>query len=309
MTFEKSENTALSIDLHGLSCASPVFTASGTFGYGEEFEDFVDMPRLGGIVVKSVSVEPRIGNRPQRIVETASGMLNAIGLQNVGLDEFLEKKLSFLREYHTNVVVNIAGRQEKDYIEVAERLSGENSIAALELNLSCPNVKEGLQFCESPAAIEQMVKEVKKVSSKPLWVKLSPNVSDNAPQAKAAEAAGADAISAINTLRGVAIDIKYRKPILGNRSGGLSGPAIKPVALFFVWQIYQAVKIPIVGIGGICTARDVIEFILAGATAVQVGSANFRDPDVTMKIVDGLEEYCRENGVDNILDLRGVAWE
>jgi dihydroorotate dehydrogenase (NAD+) catalytic subunit len=206
-------------------------------------------------------------------------------------------------------VVNIAGRQEKDYIEVAERLSGENSIAALELNLSCPNVKEGLQFCESPAAIEQMVKEVKKVSSKPLWVKLSPNVSDNAPQAKAAEAAGADAISAINTLRGVAIDIKYRKPILGNRSGGLSGPAIKPVALFFVWQIYQAVKIPIVGIGGICTARDVIEFILAGATAVQVGSANFRDPDVTMKIVDGLEEYCRENRVDNILDLRGVAWE
>jgi len=179
----------------------------------------------------------------------------------------------------------------------------------LELNLSCPNVKEGLQFCESPAAIEQMVKEVKKVSSKPLWVKLSPNVSDNAPQAKAAEAAGADAISAINTLRGVAIDIKYRKPILGNRSGGLSGPAIKPVALFFVWQIYQAVKIPIVGIGGICTARDVIEFILAGATAVQVGSANFRDPDVTMKIVDGLEEYCRENRVDNILDLRGVAWE
>jgi dihydroorotate dehydrogenase (NAD+) catalytic subunit len=298
----------LRIQLPGLECASPVFTASGTFGYGEEFEDFVDFSRLGGIVVKSVSVEPRVGNRPQRIFETPSGMLNAIGLQNVGLQEFIDKKLPVLQRYPTRIVVNIAGKGVDDYVRVAEALTGRQGVDCFELNLSCPNVKEGLQFCESTASIENVVRSVRKVTTLPLWVKLSPNVADNAPLAKAAEAAGADAISAINTLRGVGIDLKTRKPVLGNLSGGLSGPAIKPVALFHVWQIYRAVKIPVIGIGGICQAEDVLEFILAGASAIQVGCANFRDPDVTMTLIDGLEDYLEKHHVNHIWDLRGEAW-
>jgi len=299
----------LKINLHGVEFANPVFTASGTFGYGQEFEDFVDFRRLGGIVVKSVSREPRIGNRPQRLHETPSGMLNAIGLQNVGLEEFLKDKLPTVREYPTRVIVNVAGRTEEEYVEVARRLSEASGVDALELNLSCPNVKEGLQFCESSAVIEGLVGKVRAVTKLPLWVKLSPNVADNTPLAKAAEAAGADAISAINTLRAVAIDLKTRKPALGNVSGGLSGPAIKPVALFHVWQIYNAVKIPVIGIGGIVSGRDALEFILAGASAVQVGSANFRDPDVTMCIVEEMEEYLDLHKVAHVWDLRGQAWQ
>jgi dihydroorotate dehydrogenase (NAD+) catalytic subunit len=288
---------------------SPVMTASGTFGYGQEYADFVDFARLGAVVVKSVSLKPRIGNKPQRLFETPSGMLNSIGLQNVGLDEFLEKKLPVLREYPTRVVVNIAGRTEEEYIEVAARLEGIPGIDALELNLSCPNVKEGaIAFGQSGPAIESVVGKVRARTKAPLWVKLSPNVSDSATLAKAAESAGADAICAINTLHGIGIDAAKRRAQLGNIAGGLSGPAIKPVALYHVWKIYEAVDIPVIGIGGICNAEDVIEFILAGATAVQVGSVNFRDPDVTMTIMDGLEEYVRCEGLGNIGDIRGAVW-
>lgn len=301
--------TALKIHLAGMEMTNPVMTASGTFGYGMEFADFVDFSRLGAMVVKSVSLEPRAGNAPPRLYETPSGMLNSIGLQNVGLEEFIEHKMPLLRQYPTKLVVNVAGRTEQDYVEVVERLSEVSGIHALELNLSCPNVREGgLAFGQSSCSVESLVSKVRPRTKLPLWVKLSPNVADNAPLAKAAEAAGADAISAINTLRGIAIDVKKKKPFLGNTIGGLSGPAIKPVALFHVWQIYQAVKIPVVGIGGICNAWDVIEFILAGASAVEIGSANFRDPDITMQIVDELEEYLKQNNVRHLWDLRGAAW-
>jgi len=300
----------LKTNLCGVEFANPVFAASGTFGYGEEFADFVDYRRLGAIVVKSVSLEPRVGNTPPRLFETASGLLNSIGLQNVGLEEFLREKLPRLRRYPTRVIVNIAGQTEPEYIEVTEQLSEEDGIDALELNLSCPNVKEGsIAFGQSASVIERVVGKVRKKTALPLWVKLSPNVADNAPLAQAAEAAGADAICAINTLRGIAIDVPSRRPFLGNTIGGLSGPAIKPVALYHVWQIYQAVKIPVIGLGGICTARDALEFILAGASAVQVGSANFRDPDVTMKIVRGLEQYVERENVGHIEQLRGAAWK
>jgi len=299
----------LGINLCGIDFVNPVLTASGTFGYGQEFADFVDYRRLGGIVVKSVSLEPRVGNVPPRLFETSCGLLNSIGLQNVGLDEFLREKLPALRQYPTKVIVNIAGRTIDEYVEVAERLSATAGIDALELNLSCPNVKEGdIVFGQSSAAVEKVVGAVRKKTQLPVWVKLSPNVADIAPLAQAAEASGADAICAINTLQGIAIDVKTRRPFLGNTIGGLSGPAIKPVALFHVWEIYQVVSIPVIGIGGICTAQDAIEFVLAGASAVQVGSANFRDPDVTMRIVDGLEHYMEEAEVDHIWDLRGAAW-
>lgn len=295
----------LHVNLAGIAMNTPVMTASGSFGFGEEFADFVDLNRLGGVMVKGTTLKPRRGNDGVRITETPMGMMNCIGLENPGVEVLLTKTLPRLKQYGMNVIVNISGGTVDEYGELAAMLDVPE-VAAIELNVSCPNVKEGgIVFGTDPKAAAAVVKAAKAKTDKPVILKLSPNVTDIVTMAKAVEAAGADVISLINTLLGMEIDINTRKPTLGNITGGLSGPCIKPVALRMVWQVANAVKVPIIGMGGIASANDAIEFILAGASAVAVGTANFTDPAITMKICDGINDYLKANGIDNVSDLVG----
>jgi len=301
----KTPHTA--VEIAGVRFKNPVLTASGTFGYGLEFANLMDLNAIGGIVVKGLSMTPIKGNPPPRVYETASGMLNAIGWQNVGATEFVAKKLPALRNYDTNVIVNIVGFELNDYLEVTRFLNDCPGIKALELNISCPNVKKGgFHFNKNPKDTFTITAETKKASRHlPLWVKLSPNVTDIREFAKACEDAGADAISVINTFVGMAIDVERRRPRLRFMTGGLSGPAIKPVALRMVWEACQAVKIPVIGVGGIANTNDALEFLIAGARAVQVGTANFYQPDASQRIALGLQEYCRSHSIENINEIIG----
>jgi len=297
----------LSVNLNGFKLKNPVLTASGTFGYGEEFADFIDLNRLGGFVVKGTTLLPREGNDYPRMAETPMGMLNAVGLQNKGVEYFCSQIYPTIKHYKTAVIVNLSGSQISDYVAGAAALNELDNIPAIELNISCPNVKEGgMAFGTSCASASQVVKEVRAVYRKHLMVKLSPNVTNISEIARSVEAEGADSVSLINTLLGMAIDVKTRKPKLSTITGGLSGPAVKPVAIRMVWQVYQAVKIPVCGLGGIMNAEDAIEFILAGASCIQVGTANFIDPTVTIKIIDGITEYCEKNHVNSISELTGA---
>lgn len=295
----------LATNLAGIAMETPVLTASGTFGFGEEFSDFVSLRRLGAVVVKGTTLRPRRGNDGVRMAETPAGMLNSIGLENPGVDFFLQTILPRLSPYGMNVIVNISGSSADEYGELAKLLDVPG-VAGIELNVSCPNVKEGgILFGTLPDAVSEVVRAAKANTKKPVILKLSPNVTDIVPIAQAAERAGADALSLINTLLGMAIDIHTRRPVLGNITGGLSGPAVKPVALRLVWQTAQAVKIPIIGMGGIMTAEDAIEFFLAGASAIAVGTANFVDPAVTENIIQGIEQYLMRYQVDDIQALVG----
>ena len=291
----------------GLTIKNPVMTASGTFGYGTEYEDFIDLNRLGGILVKGTTLHPRQGNPYPRMAETPSGMLNAVGLQNKGVDYFCEHIYPKIRGYETAMIVNLSGSQVEDYIETAEKINALEDIPAIELNISCPNVKEGgMAFGVTCAGAASVVRAVRAIYDKTLIVKLSPNVTDITEIARAVEAEGADSISMINTLLGMAIDAEKRRPVLSTITGGLSGPAVKPIALRMVWQTSQAVKVPIIGMGGIASATDAIEFLLAGASAVEVGTYNFVDPAVTTQIVDGIEDYMLRHGITDIQDLIGA---
>lgn len=297
----------LRVNIGSLELQNPVMTASGTFGYAREFEHLVNLHRLGGIVVKGISLEPRAGNPPQRIVETPCGMLNAIGLQNVGVERFITEKMEYLRGIGVPVVVNILGDSVDEYRQLAERLVGVAGIGALEINISCPNVKKGgVAFGTIPAMARAVTEAVKTVADKPVMVKLSPNVSDIVEMAKAVEDGGADSISLINTLIGMAIDLNTRKPVLANVIGGLSGPAIKPIALRMVYQVAAAVKIPVIGIGGIESTEDALEFMLAGASAIQVGTANFVNPRVSEQLVDGIGDYVRFHDLASVRELIGA---
>jgi dihydroorotate dehydrogenase (NAD+) catalytic subunit len=296
----------LSVNIGGITLKNPVMTASGTFGYGKEFESFVDLNRLGGIIVKGLSLNPSKGNAPPRIIETPSGMLNAIGLENIGIDGFIAEKLPFLKTIATPVFVNIYGTTIEEYAKLAARIDSVESIAGIEVNISCPNVKAGgIAFGVDCRAAAEVVAAVRKETVKPLMVKLSPNVTDIVEIAKSVEGAGADSISLINTITGMLIDIETRRPKLANITGGLSGPAIKPVALRMVWQVARAVKVPVIGIGGIFTAEDALEFLIAGATAVQVGTANFVNPGATVEILDGIKRYLEKYQMDDIIELIG----
>ena len=291
----------------GLTIKNPVMTASGTFGYGLEYGDFIDLNRLGGVLVKGTTLHPRQGNPYPRMAETPSGMLNAVGLQNKGVDYFCEHIYPTISGYDTAMIVNVSGSQVEDYIETAEKINALEGIPAIELNISCPNVKEGgMAFGVTCAGAASVVRSVRAVYDKTLIVKLSPNVTDITEIARAVEAEGADSISMINTLLGMAIDAEKRRPVLSTITGGLSGPAVKPIALRMVWQTAQAVKVPIIGMGGIASAADAIEFLLAGASAVEVGTYNFVDPSVTTQIVDGIEDYMRRHGFTDIQDLIGA---
>lgn len=294
----------LAVEIAGLKLKNPVMVASGTFGYGEEYSPYIDLNRLGAIVTKGLSIKPKLGNPTPRIIETASGMLNAIGLQNVGIDAFIKDKLPFVRQFNVPVIANFFGNTLEEYGEAARMLSDGDGVHALEVNISCPNVKEGgIVFGTDPKAAASVISLVRQSTKLPVIAKLSPNVTDITTMAKAVEEAGADAVSLINTLTGMAIDVKTRRPRLANITGGLSGPAIKPVAVRMVWQVVNAVKIPIIGIGGIMTAEDALEFIIAGATAVQVGTANFINPTATMDIIDGLDKYLVDNNISDIKEL------
>lgn len=298
----------ISVKLGSLELSNPVIAASGTFGYGLEFVPFVDLNRLGGLSTKGLSLKPRIGNPVPRVFETASGMLNAIGLENVGLDKFRDEKLPLLEKYRTRVIVNFFGETVREYAEMAEKLSQLDRIDALEMNISCPNVEEGgLAFSSNPHIVEQVVQAVRPVTQKFLIVKLSPNVTNVCEIAQAAEAAGADTVSLVNTYVGTALDINTRKPFLANGTGGLSGPAIKPIALNMVYQVARTVGIPVIGMGGIRSAEDALEFIMAGASAIQVGTANFFDPAVTIKIIDGISQWCSEKGIRTLEEIRGKS--
>jgi len=298
----------LRVRLGNLQLRNPVMTASGTFGYAREFSQLVNLHRLGAVVVKGISLEPRPGNPPPRVVETACGMLNAIGLENVGVQGFLDQKMNFLRGMNSRVIVNILGDSVEEYGLLAERLTGVEGIDALEVNISCPNVKKGgVAFGTVPEMAAEVTRAVKDRTDLPVIVKLSPNVTDITLMARAVEDGGADGVSLINTLIGMAIDPRTRRPRLANVIGGLSGPAIKPVALRMVWQVARAVSIPVIGIGGITTADDAIEFLLAGATAIQVGTANFYQPRAAESIVDGLRTYLSEQGEDSIRSIIGAV--
>jgi dihydroorotate dehydrogenase (NAD+) catalytic subunit len=300
----------LKVRIGPLRLKNPVLTASGTFGYGREFSSLMDLNRLGGIVVKGLSLKPRQGNPPPRIVETPCGMLNAIGLANVGLEGFLKHKLPWLRKLDTNVIVNIYGHSVAEYGAVAAGLRGVDGIAAIEVNISCPNVKEGgMAFGTDPDMSARVTASVVKEADKPVIVKLSPNVTDVRKIALAVEDAGADALSLINTLTGMAIDIDRRIPVLANVSGGLSGPAIRPIALYMVRQVVKTVHIPVIGIGGIMSHKDALEFLIAGACAVQVGTANFVHPQTALHMIDGLREFCRDHGVSGIKEVIGTLRE
>ncbi len=296
------------VKIAGVEFKNPVMTASGTFGSGMEYADFVDLNRLGAVVTKGVANVPWPGNPVPRVAEVYGGMLNAIGLQNPGMDVFIERDLDFLKKYDTKVIVNVCGKSVEDYLEVVERLSDEDRVDMMEINVSCPNVKEGaIAFGQNKDALYDITSRIKKISKKPIIMKLSPNVTSIAEMAKAAEAAGADAISLINTITGMKIDIYKRKFALANRTGGLSGPAIKPVAVRMVYEASHAVDIPVIGMGGIANAEDAIEFIMAGATAIAVGAMNFHDPYTTEKVVAGIEEYMQKCGVEDINEIRGIV--
>lgn len=300
------EHPDLRVNIGPLMLRNPVMTASGTFGYGEEYASLVDLNRLGAVIVKGISLEPRSGNPPPRIIETACGMLNAIGLENVGVERFISEKLPFLRQLEPPVIVNILGDSIEEYSRLAGRLNDVAGVAALEVNISCPNVKKGgVAFGTVPEMAAAVTRSVRRATGLPVIIKLSPNVTDIALIARAVEDAGADAISLINTLLGMAIDIRTRKPRLANLFGGLSGPAIKPVALRMVWQAARAVSVPVLGIGGITTTEDALEFIMAGATAVQVGTANFYRPKATVEIIAGLDSYLRQQGLSSIGQVIG----
>jgi dihydroorotate dehydrogenase (NAD+) catalytic subunit len=297
----------LKTDIGGIELENPVMTASGTFGYAVEFEELVDLNRLGGIIVKGLSLKPSMGNKPPRIVETACGMLNAIGLENVGIEAFVKEKLPFLKKLSTPVFTNIYGKSISDYALLAARIDELNEIAGIEVNISCPNVKAGgLAFGVVPETAAEVVSAVRKKTSKPLIVKLSPNVTDITQIARAVEGAGADSLSLVNTITGMSIDIETRRSKLANITGGLSGPAIKPVALRMVWQVAQSVKIPVIGVGGIVCAEDALEFLIAGAAAVQVGTANFVNPHATIDIIEGIEEFLIEKKISSIRDIIGT---
>lgn len=295
------------VNLAGVTLKNPVMEGSGTFGSGVEYSEFVDLNQLGAVVTKGVANVPWPGNPTPRIAETASGMLNAIGLQNPGIDVLIERDIPFLKQFDTKIIVNVCGKTTEDYIEVVERLA-DTDVDMLEINISCPNVKEGgIAFGQDPKAVEAITKAVKAKAKQPVIMKLSPNVTDIKVMAKAAEAGGADVLSLINTLTGMKIDINRQTFAIANKTGGLSGPAIKPVALRMVYEVANAVKIPIIGMGGIATADDAIEFILAGATAVSVGTANFTNPCATIDVVKGIETYMKKHGVQNINDLIGIV--
>ncbi len=305
----KGREVSLNVNLGGIELRNPVTTCSGTYGFGEEYAPYVDPASLGGIAVKGLTREVRPGNPMPRLAETPSGMLNSIGLQNPGIDEFIARYLPELRQLDTKVLANIAGNSVEDYAYVTSRLEEAGGIAGIEVNISCPNVKHGgIQFGTDPKMAAQVTRAVRKNTKLPVIVKLSPNVTDITEIARAVVDAGADAVSLINTLLGMAIDIRSRRPVLANVLGGLSGPAVKPVALRMVWQVSQAVKVPVLGMGGILTATDAIEFMLAGATAVAVGTGNFVNPRAPLEIVAGIEEYCRANGVRDVNELVGAAW-
>lgn len=297
----------MSVQIAGIDLRNPVMTASGTFGYGQEFAEYVDLEKIGAFVTKGLSLKPRAGNPTPRIVETPGGMLNAIGLQNVGIDAFIEKKVPFLRSVNTPAIANFFGNTIDEYAELAGRLDAIPEIAALEVNISCPNVKQGgIVFGTDPKCAADVVSACRRAAKKPLIVKLSPNVTDVVAMAQACADAGADSLSLINTLTGMAIDLGRRKPVLANITGGFSGPAIKPIALRMVWQVARAVKLPIVGIGGIMNATDALEFILAGATAVQVGTASFINPGAAGEIAAGMEKWLIENGIASVNELIGA---
>ncbi len=298
----------LSTRIGSLELKNPVLTASGTFGYGLEYADFIDLSHLGGFVVKGTTLEPREGNPYPRMAETPMGMLNAVGLQNKGVDHFIDHIYPQIKDCGSEVIVNVSGKSVADYAATAEKLSALPGLNAIELNISCPNVKQGgMAFGTTCDGAASVVDAVRKVWPRHLMVKLSPNVTSITDIAKAAEGAGADSLSLINTMLGMAIDIERRKPVLSTVTGGMSGPAVKPVAVRMVWQVAKAVGIPVVGLGGICTAEDAIEFIMDGASAIQVGTANFSDPTVTQKIIDGMESWCERHGVSRLLDLRGIC--
>jgi len=299
-----SKKPQMRVDIGGIEIKNPVMTASGTFGYASEFVELVDLNRLGAIVVKGLSLEPSKGNPPPRIVETPCGMLNAIGLENVGLAAFLKEKLPFLRRLDTPVFVNIYGRRTEEYAELAAGLEDIDGISGIEVNISCPNVKSGgMAFGAYPESAAEVVRAIRKQTTKPLMIKLSPNVTDITKIAKSVETEGADSISLINTITGMAIDIETRRPKLANFTGGLSGPAIKPVALRMVWQVAQTVNVPVIGIGGIMTANDALEFLIAGAVAVQIGTANFINPHATTDIIEGIESFLIERNISDISDI------
>ena len=295
----------LTVDLGKLVLDNPVIAASGTFGYGLEFTDFLDLNDLGGFSTKGLSINPKIGNPVPRVIETSSGMLNAIGLENIGLQVFLSDKLPQLKNYKTRIIVNFFGDTVQQYVEMASALSKEERIDALEMNVSCPNVEEGgLQFSSDPTVLRQVVEATRKATDKFLIVKLSPNVTDITVLARAAEDAGADALSVCNTFVGMKLDLESGKPYLANRTGGLSGPAIKPLALNLVYQTVRAVKIPVIGIGGIGNSEDALEFLMVGAKALQIGTANYIDPTVTVKVVRGIRDWCRQNQIAKLADLK-----
>lgn len=290
-----------------MTLRNPVMTASGTFGYGTEYTDFMELGRIGGVFVKGTTLEPRQGNDYPRMAETPSGMLNAVGLQNKGVDYFVEQIYPVIKEYDTHMIVNVSGSTVEDYVACSERLAALEKIPAIELNISCPNVKEGgMAFGTSCVSAAQVTKAVRKVYPGTLIVKLSPNVTDIAEIARYVEAEGADAVSLVNTFLGMAIDAESRRPKLSTITGGLSGPCIKPIALRMVWQVYHAVSIPVIGMGGICSWQDAIEYILAGATAIQVGTCNFVDPSVSVKIVEGIDSYLQRHQIDSVNDLVGA---
>jgi dihydroorotate dehydrogenase (NAD+) catalytic subunit len=297
---------ALGVQIGGLALRNPVMTASGTFGYGEEFAPFCDLNRLGAVVVKGLSLEPRAGNPAPRIMETPCGMLNAIGLQNIGIREFMNDRLPYLRQYDVAVIANIFGETVDEYRRITEILGGADGVHGIEVNISCPNVKKGgVAFGAKPDVAADVTKKVRAETDLPVIVKLTPNVTDITEIALAVEAAGADAVSLINTLTGMSVDIERRRPHLANITGGLSGPAIKPIALRMVWQAVRSLKIPVIGIGGISTAADALEFLIAGATAVEIGTANFINPAVTIRILDGIEAYMIQHGIGRIDELIG----
>ncbi len=304
-----TQKIRMDVEIAGVRFKNPVMTASGTFGSGAEYGEYVDLDCLGAVVTKGVASVPWPGNPAPRIAETCGGMLNAIGLQNPGVEVFCQRDLPFLKKYDTRVIVNVCGRTQEDYCQVVERLQGE-LVDMLEINVSCPNVKEGgISFGQDPRSLEKITQAVKRCAAQPVIMKLSPNVADIGEMARAAEAGGADAVSLINTLTGMKIDIHRRTFALANKTGGLSGPAIRPVAVRMVYEASRAVRLPVIGMGGIQTADDAVEFLLAGASAVSVGTANFHDPCVTKKIIDGLRAYMERYGVDDVKDLVGAVRE
>lgn len=299
-------DSILAVELGPLKLKNPVLAASGTFGYGEEYADLVPLQKLGGFITKGLSLEPRVGNKPPRLAETPCGLLNAIGLENIGLQNFLKQKLPFLRKAPCAVLVNIFGSKIQEYVELASRLTDAGGLSGLEINISCPNIEAGgVIFGTEPRVVYRVVSKIRRATPLFLMVKLSPNVTDIQKIAQAAEEAGADAISLINTLLGMAIDIQTRTPLLGNITGGLSGPAIKPIGVRMVWQVAKSVRIPVVGVGGIASAADALEYIIAGACAIQVGSAHFWDPSISLKILEGIKTYLQEQQIPNLKALVG----